>query len=166
MRHLTIAAALILVVIVGCSPVPPGFVKKQTIKYKETNVTGLSRDKVDANVVFQEINRDSVTLDNVSLDYELYLEGQKFTAGRGVKLNFRANDTTDFVVPMEVNYIDFFKTAENMAKAELKGKKSLKFELRTVVTIYLSVVTLRIPVTAEGELPLPEVKKPQVKLKF
>ena len=158
--------AVILILVSGCSPIPSGFVKKQQIKYKETDITNVSSQKVDANAVFREINRDSVTLDNVSVDYELYLEGQKFSSGHDLKFNFKANDTTDFVVPMEVTYLDFFKTAENMTKAVINGKKSVKFELKTVVTIHFGFGPITIPVTAEGDLPLPEVQKPQVKIRF
>jgi LEA14-like dessication related protein len=166
MKQLLGIVTIILLLIAGCSPVPPGFVKKQTIKYKQTDITGLLKEKVNANVVFTEINRDSVTLDDVSLDYELYLEGQKFATGRDLKFNFKANDTTDFVVPIEVKYLDFFKTAEDMTKAMLKGKRTIRFELKTYITIRLAVFSFTIPVTAEGELPLQEDRKPQIKIKL
>jgi hypothetical protein len=155
-----------LLLIAGCSPVPPGFVKKQTIKYKQTDITGISKEKVNANVVFREINRDSVTLDNVSLDYELFIEGQKFVTGRDLKFYFKANDTTDFVVPIEVRYLDVFKTAENMTKAVIEGRRTIKFELKTYITIRYGVFSITIPVTADGELPLQEDKKPEVKIEL
>jgi LEA14-like dessication related protein len=166
MKQLSTIIITGLLLVAGCSPVPPGFVKKQTIKYKQTDITGVSKEKVDADVIFREVNRDSVTLDNVSLDYELFIEGQKFAAGRDLKFNFKANDTTDFAVPIEVKYLDFFKTAENMTKAVIEGRRTIEFELKTLVTIRVSPFSFTIPVTAEGELPLQEDKKPQIKIKL
>ena len=166
MKRSFMFVTIVLAIIDGCSPVPPDFAKKQDIRYKGTDVTSISSERVNTNVVFQETNRDSASLDNVSVDYEFFLEGQKVASGQHLKFNFKANDTTDFVVPVSVRYLDFFKTAENLSKAIINGKKTVKFQIRTVVTIYFQLASFEIPVTAEGELPLPEIKKPNIKLKL
>jgi hypothetical protein len=164
MKRSLMCAAIITVVLLSCSPVPPDFAKKQSITYLRTDVTSISTDKVNANVVFQEINRDSVSLDNVSVNFDLFLEKQKVASGKNIKFNFKANDTTEFVVPVEARYLDLFKTTENLAKAEINGKKSVKFEVMVAVTIYYKLASFTISVSGEGEWPLPEVKRPKIKL--
>jgi hypothetical protein len=163
-RLLTI---LLLLILAGCSTVPPGFIKKQSIHYKRTDVLRVTPERVDANLVFLEINRDSVTLDNVTIDYELYLEGERAASGKDVRLNLPANDTTEYIVPITIRWLDFFKTAENMRKAILAGKKTVRFTAKTLVTIHVKLLgSFSIPVAAEDELPLPEVQLPKLKLKF
>src|SRR5271169_2286108 len=129
MKRPFLCAVVIIVLLAGCSPVPPDFAKKQSITYLRTDVTSLSTDKVNANVVFQEINRDSASLDNVSVNFDLFLEKQKVASGKNIKFNFKANDTTEFVLPVEARFLDLFKTTENLAKAEINGKKTVKFEM-------------------------------------
>ena len=158
-----ICAATIIVLLSGCSPVPPDFAKKQSVTYVRTDVTNLSTDKVNANVVFQEINRDSVSLDNVSANFDLFLEKQKVASGKDIKFNFKANDTTELVIPVEAKYLDLFKTTENLAKAEINGKKTVKFEVIVAVTITYKLASFTITVSGEGEWPLPEVKRPRIK---
>ena len=164
MKQSLICVGIIIVLLSGCSPVPPGFAKKQSVTYLRTDVTSLSTDKVNANVVFQEINRDSVSLENVSANFDLFLEKQKVASGKNIKLNFKANDTTEFVIPVEARYLDLFKTTENLAKAEINGKKTVHFEVVVAVTIYYELASFTITVSGEGEWPLPEVKKPKFKL--
>lgn len=166
MKYSLVFATILLILMESCSPVPPDFAKKQDIRYKRIDVTSISTERVNTNVVFQEINRDSVSLDNVSVDYEFFLEGQKVTSGQNLKFNFKANDTTEFVVPVTVRYLDFFKTAENLTKTVINGKKTVRFQVKTIVTVYFKLVSFQIPVSAEGDLPLPEVKKPNLKLKL
>ncbi len=163
MKYSIIFTAIILLVIAGCMPVPSDFGKKQEIKYLRTEVTKVTKEKVDANVVFRDVNHTSANLDNVSADYELFLEGQKVASGQNLKFNFKANDTTEFVIPVEAKYLDLFKTTENLAKAIINGKKTVKYQARTRVTINLMGVSLTIPVNAEGELPMPEIEKPKFK---
>ena len=164
MKRSLICAATIMVFLSGCSPVPPDFSKKQSITYLRTDVTSMSTDKINANVVFQEINRDSVALDNVTANFDLFLEKQKVASGKNIKFNFKANDTTEFVVPVEARYLDLFKTTENLAKAEINGKKTVKFEVIVAVTITYKLASFTITVSGEGEWPLPEVKRPKIRL--
>ena len=164
MKQSLICIVIIIVILSGCSPVPPDFAKKQSVTYVRTDVTNLSTDKVNANVVFQEINRDSVSLDNVSANFDLFLEKQKVASGKDIKFNFKANDTTEFVIPVEAKYLDLFKTTENLAKAEINGKKTVKFEVIVAVTITYKLASFTITVSGEGEWPLPEVKRPKIRL--
>jgi hypothetical protein len=163
MKQVFLCAAMLLVILASCSPVPPDFAKKQSITYLRTDITNMSTDKIDANVVFQEINRDSVSLDNVSANFDLFLEKQKVASGKDIKFNFKANDTTEFVIPVEAKYLDLFKTTENLAKAEINGKKTVKYEVIAVVTLYYNLASFSITVSAEGDWPLPDVKKPKIK---
>ena len=58
MKRSLITAAIVIVLLSGCSPVPPDFAKKQSVTYLRTEVTSMSTDKINANIVLQEINRD------------------------------------------------------------------------------------------------------------
>ena len=164
MKPIVVPVLVGLLFFQSCSPIPPGFVKKQQIKYIRTDVTRISSDEVSANIVFQDINRDSTSLDNVSVAYQLFMEGQKVATGQDIRFNFKANDTTEFVIPVTVRYLDAFKTAENLTKAVLKGRKTARFQMNAVITLDYKVASFSIAVSAEGELPLPEAKKPNIKL--
>lgn len=147
-----------------CSPVPPDFVRKQEIKYARTEIVKLAPDHVEARIILRETNHDTVTLDDVWLNYELFIEGRKLGAGENVALVFRAKETTEIPIPITVRYADLFKTLENMTKAIASGKKSVPFRLRSFITIRFLGVPIEIPHEAEGQLPLPEVKLPRIKL--
>lgn len=101
-----------------------------------------------------------------SRDYDLFLEGQKFLSGKKTDVVFRANETIEFPVPVTVRYLDFFKTSENLVKTVLSGSKTVRFQLKMVVTIYFLKLPISIPVNANGELPLPDVKAPKSRLKL
>jgi hypothetical protein len=150
---------------VGCSPVPPGFVKKQQIQYVRTDILRLTGEGIDARIILREINHDTVTLDDVSINYEVFIEGKPFGSGKDVKLMFRALDTTEIPIPLSVRYGDLFRTTADVAKAIASGKKSVRFNLRTLVTIRFLGIPVEIPHQAEGELPLPEIKLPTVRRK-
>ncbi len=155
---------VISVFIAGCSSLPEGSLKKPTITYLRTEITGISLEKVKANVIFQAINPNSVSLDFVSMNYKLFLENQQVLAGDGLKFNFIADSTTEFTVPVEVQYVSFFKSAENLTKAVLGGRKTVSFNLKSTLFVDLKMITVEIPVNASGDLPLPEIKAPAIKI--
>lgn len=161
-RLFAIVAAVLL--IAGCSGLPEGSLKKPIINYKRTDVTGVSLEKVNANIILSAENPNDVSLDFVSMDYELFIEGEKVVKGDGLKFNFQAKATTEIAVPVEVQYVSIFKTAENLTKAVLGGRKTVAYEMRTVFHVDLKMITIPIPVTVKGELPLPEIKAPALKL--
>ncbi len=164
MKQILAAVLFATLIISGCSGLPEGSLKKPTITYLRTEVTGVSLEKVKANVIFQAVNPNKVSLDMVSMDYQLFLEGSKALSGEGLKFNFLADSTTEFTVPVEVQYSSFFKTAENLTKAVLGGKKTASFTVKTVFIVDLTMITVEMPVNISGELPLPEISAPQIKI--
>ncbi len=164
MKYILAAVLIASFIISGCSGLPEGSLKKPKITYLRTDVTGISLEKVTANVIFQAENPNPVSLDFISMNYKLFLEGQQVVAGDGLKFNFIANAATEFTVPVEVQYVSFFKSAENMTKAVLGGKRTVSFDLKSLLFVDLKMITVEIPVNASGELPLPEIKAPQIKI--
>ena len=164
MRTSVIAIVAAFLLLAGCSGLPEGSLKKPIIKYKRTDVTGVNLEKVNANVILSAENPNDVSLDFVSMDYELFIEGEKVVKGDDLKFNFLAKATTEIAVPVEVKYTSVFKTAENLTKAVLSGRKSIAYEMKTVFHVDLKMITIPIPVTVKGELPLPEIKAPAIKI--
>ena len=57
---------------------------------------------MNANVILSAENPNDVSLDFVSMDYELFIEGEKVVKGDDLKFNFQAKATTEIAVPVEV----------------------------------------------------------------
>lgn len=163
-----LAALIVTVAIVsGCSSLPEGSLKKPELTYLRTDITGVSMDKVNANIVFSAVNPNPVPLIDIVLNYQLFMEGQQVAKGDRLMFGFFANTRTDFVVPVEVRYDSFFKSAANLTQAVLGGKKTVSFEIRSTLFIDLKMITVEMPLNGSGEFPLPgvgnAVKFPKIK---
>ncbi len=141
--------------------------KKPEITYKKVDVKQVTFRDTKVEFVYSVDNPNPVGLQNISVDYELYLgvtsrpsSGTAPTAaGKNVKFNVKAKSVSEFRLPMTINYEAFFKSAEKLTKIILGGQKTIPFVLETRFTLNLKILKFSIPVEVKGQLPLPEVKK-------
>jgi LEA14-like dessication related protein len=132
--------------------------KTPEITYERFEVKQITFDKADVDFLFIVNNPNPLGLDDISMDYELFLKGQSTAQGKDVKFSVKPNSKSEIRLPVEINYIKAFKSAEILTEAVVSGQKSVPFTLNTVFKINMKVATFNIPVTARGDLPLPEIK--------
>jgi LEA14-like dessication related protein len=132
--------------------------KTPEITYDRFEVKRIAFDKADVEFIFIVNNPNPLGLDNISADYELFLKGQSTAQGKGVKFAVKPNSKSEIRLPAEINYMKAFKSVEILTEAIVGGQKTIPFTLNTVFKIDVKVATFNIPVTARGDLPLPEFK--------
>ncbi len=132
--------------------------KTPEITYDRFEVKHIAVDKAEVEFIFIVNNPNPVGLDDISMDYELFLKGQSAAQGKDVKFSVKPNSKSEIRLPVEINYIKAFKSVEILTEAVVSGQKSVPFTLNTVSKINVKPATFNIPVTARGDLPLPEIK--------
>jgi LEA14-like dessication related protein len=139
--------------------------KEPTITYEKFNVTKITFKDTTVDFIYSVNNPNPIGLKNISVDYELYLGAKetppKDTAptatGTDVTFDVKAKSISPFVLPMTINYVGFFQTAEKLTKVILEGQTTIPFVLKTRFKLNLKIIHFSIPVEAKGELPLPKV---------
>jgi len=131
--------------------------KTPEITYDRFEVKRMAPDKAEVEFIFILNNPNPLGLDNISANYELFLKGQSTAQGKDVKFSVKPNSKSEIRLPAEISYIKAFKSAEILAEAAIRGQKSIPFTLNAVFMIDVKLATFSIPVTAKGDLPLPEL---------
>ncbi len=136
----------------------PSSPKKPEITYEKVDVKNVLPDKVCVDFVFLVNNPNTFGIDNVFADYELFLKKQPAGSGKDMKFDIAAAGKSELKMPMEILYSHAFKSSEELTKAVLSGQKTIPFRLETKFKIPLGILRVEIPVTATGDLPLPEIR--------
>jgi len=133
--------------------------KKPTIVFDSVEVKNVTMEKTD--VVFDYIvdNPNSFAIDNVLADYELFLKGNSTATGKDMKFKIPANAKSKLQLPLQINYVHVFKSAEELTKAIVGGARTIPFQLNITFKIDIKGLKFQIPITTKGELPLPEIKR-------
>ncbi len=132
--------------------------KEPTIKYDRVEIKKITFETANVDFVFIVDNPNSFGIDNVFADYELFLKEQSAGSGKDMRFKIAASGKSELKMPMDIVYLHVFKSAEELTKAILAGQKTIPFRLETKFKIDLKVKKFEIPVTAKGEIPLPELK--------
>jgi LEA14-like dessication related protein len=132
--------------------------KTPEITYDRFEVKQIALDKADVDFIFIVNNSNPVDLDDISMDYELFLKGQSAVLGKDVKFAVKANSKSEIRLPVKIDYIKAFKSVEILTEAVVSGQKSVPFTLTSAFKINVKSATFNVPVTARGDLPLPEIK--------
>jgi LEA14-like dessication related protein len=132
--------------------------QKPTIVFDTVEIINVTMQKTDVVFVYIVDNPNSFAISNVLADYELFLKGNSTAVGKDVKFAIPANSKSQLKLPLEINYVHVFKSAEELTKAVLAGEKTIPFRLDITFKIDLKVSKFQIPISTKGELPLPEVK--------
>ena len=132
--------------------------KKPTIVFDSVEIKSVTMEKTDVVFVYIVDNPNSFAIDNVLADYELFLKGNSTAVGKDVKFTIPASSKSKLNLPLEINYVHVFKSAEELTKAILGGAKTIPFQLDITFKIDLKGLKFKIPISTKGELPLPEGK--------
>ncbi|MBT3229120.1 MAG: LEA type 2 family protein [Candidatus Marinimicrobia bacterium] len=142
--------------------------KKPTVVYDRMDVKSINMKKARVEFVYIVTNPNSFGVDHILADYEFFLKGKPTAKGKDVKFTIPAKSKQEFKLPLEINYLDAFKSAGALTKAIAGGKKSIPFQMDITFKIELKVLKFDIPITTKGDLPLPKpksVKKMKLKKK-
>jgi LEA14-like dessication related protein len=134
---------------------------KPEVTFKEYKVKSVSFDRIILEFNYIIENKTPIAIKNIKYNYELLIEGQKFTKSYDEKIDINANGKSLFVIPVDLEYVNIFKSVGNLLNIIASGKKAVPFTLITTFKI-ASVTDFSFPITTKGELPLPEPKVPEI----
>lgn len=140
--------------------------KKPTVVYDRMDVKSIKAKTANVEFVYIVDNPNSIGVDHIKADYELFLKGKPTAKGKDVNFTIPAETRQEFRLPLEINYLDVFESAGALAKAITQGKKSIPFQMDITFKIEVKVLKFEVPITAKGDLPLPKATPPKkVKIK-
>lgn len=132
--------------------------KSPDVTYKFFRVTNLDLKQIYTEFHFDIFNPNSVGIESLNYDYELFVEGHKFAGAEDVTLHLTPLTTSDMVVPLNVVYQDLFDQANDIVSKIQKGQKFLPFTLKIRFELDFKIIKFTIPVTIEDQFPLPSLK--------
>lgn len=132
-------------------------IKEPTISYKSYEIQKISPEGIDVIFLFEVDNPNGIGLNNIKMDYVLSVDGIEAMTGQNSGLTAKANQITQWELPAKFTYTQVFNTWSNLAKRIIDGEKSVPFELATTFRAKVMMLEFSRPVTATGELPLPQI---------
>jgi LEA14-like dessication related protein len=149
---LGIALLALLMGLVSCVEVA-----EPEVTFVNQTVDNISLEAVDLGLHFDVKNPNPIGIDRADLDYTLSLNNQKLTGGVAPDVSLPANKTSRLSLPLEINYLNIFKTVTSLSDAVTQGQAKLPYALDGKMTFYIFSVPVKVPVKVQGELPLPRV---------
>lgn len=133
---------------------------KPTARLTGAHLGNINFDKVDLVFDLEVENKNPIALDLAGLDYDFKIEGQSLVSGVTAKeIQLKANGTSPVQLPVTLKFDDLRKLP-----GELWDKDNLAYDLQTTFNIILPVIgNYAIPVSKQGELPVPKI--PNIKIK-
>ncbi len=132
--------------------------KKPIVTYDRFEVVSTSFDKTVIDFVYIVDNPNAIGLDHIFVDYELFVKEQSMALGKDIKFQIKAKSKSELRLQAEFNYTKVFKSAAILAKTVIGGEKSVPFTIKTNFKVDLKLIKFNIPLTAEGDIPLPKIK--------
>lgn len=129
-------------------------VESPKITYIDTNVRILSVNTVQATSRFKIKNPNPVGMQG-SVEYDLYLKGQKFTSGVTSTIDLVPNGEANFTLESKIDLVKALGTAANLIAEVAAGKKSIPYKISGKFRSNLAGILVEAPVEAAGDLPLP-----------
>lgn len=155
-----ICAVLTISFLAGCNTLRDlANVQKPSVRYESVAIQDLSFRDVTLLFDFEITNPNSFGVSADQYQYEFLVNGNEFVTGvRNERLRIDRNSTTTIQVPVSLTFSEVYNTIGSVA-----GNDSLSYRLATEVQFDIAGVgSQRVPVSAEGQLPIP--KLPRVEL--
>ena len=143
------ALLLIPVGLAGCISV-----ESPKVAYLDTQVRFLSVNTVQLNSRFNIKNPNPVGMQG-SVDYDLYIKGDKFTSGTSSVIDLVPNGEANFTLESKVDLVQAFGVVANLLAEVAAGKKSVPYKISGNFKSNLAGIQVTSPVEASGDLPLP-----------
>lgn len=139
----------IVVGLAGCISV-----ESPKITHLDTTVRILSAETVQTTSRFKIANPNPVGMQG-SVEYDLYLKGERFTSGSTSTIDLAPNGEASFTVVNKVDLVKALGTAANLIAEVAAGKKSIPYKISGKFKANLAGVLVEAPVEASGDIPLP-----------
>jgi len=139
----------ILIGLTGCISV-----ESPKITHLDTDVRILSATTVQTTSRFNIQNPNPVGMQG-SIEYDLYLKGQKFTSGVTSTIDLAPNGAANFTLESRVDLVKALGTTAELLAEVAAGNKSIPYKISGKFKASLAGILVEAPVEASGDLPLP-----------
>lgn len=133
---------------------------KPTAKLTGTRLANINFEQVDLIFDLAVENKNPISLNLASLEYDLKIENQSLVSGTTAQaIELKANSTSPVQLPITLKFDDLKKLP-----GELWNKDKIAYQLISQFNVDLPAIgNYAIPVTKKGELPVPKI--PDIKIK-
>jgi LEA14-like dessication related protein len=137
--------------------------EKPTFTYTGCELVEASQNRATVNFLFSAHNPNEAGLKNVSVSYELYVEGKKLLTGTEVPFELIPNGDTAITIPAVIDYRDLSPVLGSVVERILSGKKTIPVSINAVFSgkpaIYKAneedtPVTFEMRMTKTADIPL------------
>jgi LEA14-like dessication related protein len=142
-------AALLL--LTGCVSLDP-----PQITYLDSDITPVSFQEVKVSSHFRASNKNLIGL-NGWVDYNLQVNSKDFSAGKSSWIDVPASGQSTFTIESRVDVIKAFGVMADLASAVAAGTKTIPFNIKGTFKSNVAGLQLEAPVSASGDLPLPNI---------
>jgi LEA14-like dessication related protein len=129
-------------------------VESPKVSYLDTNVRFLSVNTLQLSSRFNIKNPNPVGMQG-SVEYDLYIKGNKFTSGTSSVIDLVPNGEANFTLESKVDLVRAFGVVANLLAEVAAGKKSVPYKISGNFKSNLAGIQVTSPVEASGDLPLP-----------
>jgi len=124
--------------------------------YLGTEISSLSFPKLLAKSKFTVKNPNPIGLQG-TVEYELWIKGQKFASGTSSTIMMDANGQASFNIETTIDIVKAFGTLSDLVREIEAGKSSVPFEIKGKFKSDIVGIPVESPVSASGDLPLPKL---------
>jgi LEA14-like dessication related protein len=151
MKNICLGLLLLIAVsgLTGCISV-----ESPKVAYLDTDVRVLSVNTIQTTSHFKIKNPNPVGMQG-SVEYDLYLKGQKFTSGTSSVIDLAPNGEANFTLESKIDLFKALGTAADLLAEVAAGKKSVPYKISGKFKSNLAGILVEAPVEASGDIPLP-----------
>jgi LEA14-like dessication related protein len=102
-------------------------------------------------------NPNPIGLDKAAYDYVLNIEGQDVLAEKDVPFTLPAGRESTLNVPVNLEYLKVFKTADAFMQRLLSGTDNIGYDFTGNLKFDILAIPISIPFAQHGQIPLPKI---------
>jgi len=145
---------LLLLLVAGCAGFGHLF-KDPKVQLREATIAGLSSSGADLVLDFDVANPNRVRLPLSGVDYQVWVNGERFLAGTETnRVDIPAHGAARVTLPVTIRYDDFLRVLKSL-KDHPRPEYDIQAEFRFDVPV---VGIVRVPVREHRVIPIPELK--------
>lgn len=129
---------------------------KPTITYLGTSIDDISREALEATMVYDIKNNSSGDIQRLFYDYTIFINDKEIKLGEKRTLNLRGYEATQFTIPIRIPFDEVFETRQSLAKQYIEGDRRIAYTMHVQFRVDLGVGDIKMPNIIDGEFPLPK----------
>ena len=131
-------------------------IREPNVEFSKMSIQSISFDGVSLLFDFDVTNPNRMDVTAEGYQYEFFINERSFLSGeQNVPVAVSSESTTKVQVPVSMNFAELYETFGSLIRGD-----SLSYKLATEVDFDLPVIgTRRVPVEANGVLPVPRVPR-------